>query len=464
VKLRHRFAITFAAASFAVLFASRVTTIASFSRVQQNELDDGLRTRAREESKEVALVGRKALELEFAEQAGGSETDPLEQLVTYGALYRADGSLVADTPSFAHAPRLDEIGMPPARSLGSCFDFDFHGKRLRGVLVDVSSQTPGEAKYLLLAASRRDMDDDARRLLAVGWWVFLAFLPISLAIGWWLGRRMTLGLETLARAAGRVTAGELGMEVAPAATRDEEVAALGHALREMLSRLDKLIATERRFASHAAHELRSPLTALRGEIELALRRERSAADYEATLRGALEDTNRLIDLAEDLLVVARTQSRGTDESDHETVTVAELVADAVAASSGRTASKAGVAVDCADAAVRGSNVALVRMLRNLIDNALVHGANEGGVRITARAEDDRVRISVEDDGPGVPAEDRDRIFEPFHRGERSREDTGAGLGLGIAREVARRHGGDVFIDSERNPTRFVVRLPAVRVV
>lgn len=457
MKLRHRFATTFAVASLGILIGSRLVTIVSFSKVQEYELDRGLQTRAREEGNEVALLGRKALELEYADK---EETDPLEQLVTYGALYRADGSLVADTASFAHAPRLDALGMPPARKLGTCFDFDFHGKSLRGVLVDVSSQAPADAKYLLLAASRRDMDEDARRLLAVGWWVLLALLPLSVALGWWLGGRMTLGLETLARSAGRVTAGGMALEVPPAAVRDEEVAALADALREMLARLEKLIATERRFASHAAHELRSPLTALRGEIELALRRERTAAEYAATLRDALEDTNRLVDLAEDLLVVARVQSGTTDDSDQETVAVGDLVSDAVAASTGRTDSKANILVDCADVSVRGSHVALVRMLRNLLDNAVVHGASADGVRVKARAEDGIIRIDVEDDGAGVSAGDRERVFEPFHRGEHAREVSGAGLGLGIAREIARRHGGDLELDSARSPTRFVVRLPA----
>lgn len=456
MKLRHRFAATFALASLGLLIASRLVTLASFSKLQEYELDRGLLTRVHDESNEVALLGRKALELEYAAK---EETDPLEQLVTYGALYRADGSLIADTVSFANAPRLDVIGMPTARALGQCFDFDFHGKRLRGVLVDVSSQTAVDAKYLLLAASRRDIDDDARSLLAVGWWVLIALLPLSSALGWWLGGRMTLGLETLARSAEKVTTGGMALDLPPAAARDEEVAALAEALRGMLARLDKSIARERRFASHAAHELRSPLTALRGEIELALRRERSASEYAATLRDALDDTNRLVDLAEDLLVVARAQSGVADDTDHETVAVSDLVSDALAASAGRTESKAKVTMDCADVSVRGSHVALVRMLRNLLDNAVMHGA-EDSVRVRARGKDGNVTIAVEDDGAGVAAADRERIFEPFHRGEHAREVSGAGLGLGIAREVARRHGGDLVLDSPRDPTRFVVRLPS----
>ncbi len=455
MKLRHRFALTFAIASLGTLVAARLVTIESFRRLQQYELDQGLRERAREESNEVALQGRKALELEYAEK---EETDPLEQLVTYGALYRADGTVVADTASFSHAPPLDAIGIPPTRATGSPFDFRFNGKKLRGVLVELSSQSVPEPKYLLVAASRRDMDEDAQKLLEVGWWIVVACLPLALGLGWWLGRRMTKGLETLATAAGRVTAGELDMP-ATADVHDEEVTALAGALRDMVKRLSTRIETERRFASHAAHELRSPLAALRGELELALRKPRTVGEYEATLRDALDDTNRLVDLAEDLLVVARTESGVVDEEDDE-VPAVDLVDEAVAASMARAPAKVSVDASAEPVTIRGARVALVRMIRNLVDNAVVHGGAEN-VRVRVGRDGDWVKIEVEDDGPGVPAEDRQRIFEPFHRGADARQEPGAGLGLGIAREIARRHGGDLEMESAARPTRFVARLPSL---
>ena len=189
MKLRHRLALYFALGGSALLVTSRVATVVSFRRVQEYELDRGLRARAREEGSAVAMVGRKALEAEY--DAAGDEPDPLEQLVTYGALYRVDGTLVADTPSFAHAPALHELGIAVTQR-GDCFDFDFRGSTLRGVLVEVVGAK--EKQYLLLAASRRDMDADARQLLAVGWWVLAVAIPASLVIGWWFGRRTTRGI------------------------------------------------------------------------------------------------------------------------------------------------------------------------------------------------------------------------------------------------------------------------------
>jgi len=169
VKLRHRVALTLAVTTSLMLVASRLVTIESFRRVQQYELDRSLQSRAAEEGNAVALVGRKALEADYQEKG---ESDPLEQLVTYGALYRGDGALVADTESFSQAPNLRDLGFLVDRTFvapASCFDFRFRGRPLRGVLVDVKGKLPGERQFLLLAASRRDMDADARQLLELGW-------------------------------------------------------------------------------------------------------------------------------------------------------------------------------------------------------------------------------------------------------------------------------------------------------
>lgn len=460
MKLRHRIALTFAVASTASLVVSRVATIDAFRRVQEYELDEGLMRRARDESSEIAIVGRRALEAEYHDQG---EANPLEQLVTYGALYRADGTVVADTPSFAHAPALSDLGVPvqPAVKPPSApFDFHFRGSMLRGVLVEIKASPETEHLYLLVAASRRDMDADARQLIDVGWWVFAAMIPFAAAVGAGLGRRMTLGIESVAAEARRVTGGDPKVAPEGAVARDDEVAALQRALREMVDRLNRLLETERRFASHAAHELRSPLAALRGELELALRRPRSPEEYEQTLRVVLDDTNRLIALSEDLLVVAR-QGEGAGEH-HEDVDVASLI-DAALDSSRAAAcrERIGVAISAAarGVAVRGARVALVRMVRNLLDNAVMHG-DGAPVRVAADTTDDgQLTIVVEDDGPGIADVDRGRIFEHFHRGADAREDSGAGLGLGIAREVARQHAGDVALASPCNPTRFVVHLP-----
>ncbi len=465
MKLRRRLGLYFALGTGGILVVSRLATLLSFQQVQEYDLDRGLRARAEQEGNEVSIIGRKALEAEYDAQEG--EPDPLEHLVTYGALYRADGTLVADTPSFSRAPSLHDIGIDVAqgqRPPTSCFDFDFRGSLLRGVLVELKGHR-AEGQYLLLAASRRDMDDDARQLLTIGWWVLLASIPVSLTVAWWFGRRMTRDIEGLAGAARRVAEGDLDVAFEPPDQRDDEVIALGSAMREMVERLKTLLETERRFASHAAHELRSPLTVLRGELELALRRPRTSDAYEGFLRDALDATKSLSDLAEDLLVVARSDA-GVIIASNEELETTSLVEEAIAASRARAPDAPPVEVKGASLRVRGVRADLVRMLRNLVDNAVTHGKSASPVRIRVDSihEDgsELARFTVEDDGVGIAPEDRDRVFDHFHRGADAREISGAGLGLGIAREVALRHGGDLILASPRNPTRFVATLAVNR--
>lgn len=452
MKLRHRIALSFATATIASLFLSRLVTIESFRRVQEYELDEGLLARAREEGNHAAVVGRKAVEQEYDVE----ETDPLEQLVTYGALYRADGSVVADTPSFERAPSLKEIGVSTSHARGKPrpFDFRYRDQLLRGVLVEVM-MTP-EPLYLLFAASRRDMDEDARELLAVGWWVAAAWVPLTLALGWWLGGRITSGIEALVGAARKVRADELESPLAEVTSRDDEVLELRNALHDMVNRLGELIHLERKFASHAAHELRSPLAALRGELELALRRPRTVAEYETTLKDVLDDTNRLVGLSEDLLVVARLGSG--EAASGESVRVRSLLDDAVESSLGRGSVTVSVGAEAEEAHVIGGRGPLVRAVRNLLDNAVTHGG--GPVRVEVLATDANVVVAVEDDGPGVSEEDAPRIFDHFHRSADARKHSGAGLGLGIAREIARQHDGDVRLANRQGPTRFELTLPA----
>lgn len=452
MKLRHRMAVAFALAATLTLIAARLVTLASYNRIQQYELDQGLRARAESEAQEFSVVGRRALDADYQHE---SDSDPLEELVTYGALYRADGTVAGGTASFAHAPTLQELGIE-GRAVGSCFDFRFRGKVLRGVLAEVRGGNSGEVRFLLVAASRKDLDADAGRLLAVGWWVLIGCLPLTLAVGWWLGKRMTQGIESVAELAQRVSAGEVDPKKTPRVTGGQEVEALGEALTDMVERLNARIETERRFASNAAHELRSPLAALRGELELALRRDRSKDEYQTALREALASTNRLIDLSEDLLVVARLGALTPDAT--EPVDLGALARDVVARVEGEAA-RASLEVDGNLPEVAGVPQRLERVLRNLVDNAVRHGAGRVRVKLSEEPRG-TVRVAVEDDGPGIPEGDVERLFEPFYRGEQARQDSGAGLGLGIARDIARRHRGDLTLESPRGPTRFVVTLPA----
>jgi signal transduction histidine kinase len=267
---------------------------------------------------------------------------------------------------------------------------------------------------------------------------------------------MTRGVEAVAEAARRVTEGNLDVFISPNTSHDWEVKALVQAISEMLTRIRKHIALERQFAAYAAHELRSPLAALKGELELALRRPRSKEEYETALRSALEDTNRLVALSEDLLVYARSagdpgMTPGTD------VSLAEVIHDSLKTSLGRVQAKVPFKVECPDVRVQGNPRDLARALRNLLDNAIVHAPPGSVVSIACtRASENSptLNIDISDWGDGVPDELVDNIFQPFVRAPRERGRSGAGLGLAIARETARRNGGELLLVSASNPTCF----------
>ena len=292
--------------------------------------------------------------------------------------------------------------------------------------------------------------------------VLAAAAALALLTGYWLGVRMSRGIEGVAAVARRVSEGELGARVASRSVgSDDEVKMLAVALNQMIDRMGDLLNAERRFVSHAAHELRSPLTALRGELELALRRPRPVEDYRTAIQESLESTNRLVVLAEDLLALARvgTKSGVTEEAP---TPLREVVEEAVRASLARAEARRTVDVDVDDdLLVNGRKADLARMIRNLIDNAVAHAPEGTSVRVTGRRQDppsERILVTVEDSGPGVPEDLRPRIFEPFFRGDVERERSGAGLGLAIAKEIARAQGGDLRLDDSASCTRFVATL------
>ena len=207
-------------------------------------------------------------------------------------------------------------------------------------------------------------------------------------------------------------------------------------LRPVLARLEAGLERERRFVSDASHELRTPLSLLKAELDVALRRPRSPEEMHAALASAAEETDRLVRLAEDLLVLARADE-GELRLQQEPIQVRELL-DTVArrfAAAGRT-----LEVDApAGLAVTGDRLRLEQAVGNLVDNALRYGS--GTVHLTARPDDDGVTLSVADEGAGFPTAFLPHAFERFTRADVARTRGAAGLGLALVQAVARAHGG-----------------------
>lgn len=443
-----------------LLAASTVTTVTlggvlggvwvAFNLAQERSLDAALREVAAADVRALDAVAPGAT---LPDQPGpvANDVGPLPKLTV---VYAEDGAELAATTNF-HGPRPTFAMLPKGGSPFDLWDRDVH---LRGVRV----VTPGR-RVVLMAATRTDIDGDARFLGQAMATAFAAAAVLSILASAWAIQRLTRGHRAIADAARRVAGGDLSARVG--ADADESTARLARDVDEMIERLALLVTSQQRFIAHAAHELRSPLTALYGELQHALSRPRDAAQYHEAIEEALDATRRLRTLANDLLALARV---GTTEREAplEDVPVAELFRVVQEETRDEaTRRDVGVHADAVapDVTVRGRPTDLGRLLRNLVENA-VRYAGPGSVRLSCTRQGAEVVIVVADDGPGIRAADRDRIFEPFYRGapERGSAVEGTGLGLAIAREVATTSGGSLVLEPTPRGARFVVRLPTER--
>jgi len=221
----------------------------------------------------------------------------------------------------------------------------------------------------------------------------------------------------------------------------DEISRLAMTLNEMLGRLEAAFEHERRFVANASHELRTPLAMLRTELELALRRPRSHDELEDALRSAAQETDRLSQLAEDLLLIARAD-QGALPVRPEHVAVDELFAT-IGDRFARRAHERGQDIDVrrTDASIEADPARVEQALANLVENALSHGA--GPVDLFAVTRDDVVELHVADGGAGFPDGFVDRAFDRFSRADEARSGDGSGLGLSIVALIAQAHGGSV---------------------
>jgi two-component system OmpR family sensor kinase len=239
----------------------------------------------------------------------------------------------------------------------------------------------------------------------------------------------------------------------PTPPADDELGRLAGTLNDMLARLGRAVERERDLVADASHELRTPLAILTTELELALERDRPAGELRDALRSAQEEVRHMTRIAEDLLLLARSD-RGELPLAREDVDVAELLADVAARFAHRAAPRM-LAVDAAPGmTVRADRARLGQALGNLVDNALVHGAGE--ITLSAVRDGAAIELAVADEGPGFPDGFAGRAFDRFARADEARGGGGAGLGLAIVALVASAHGGTASI---REGARVVVTLP-----
>jgi len=271
----------------------------------------------------------------------------------------------------------------------------------------------------------------------------LSVLALAVGVGAYpIVRPLTRRLERLQAGVESLGAGDLAARVA--VEGNDEVVHLAQSFNRAAGRIEALVGAHKTLLANASHELRTPLTRIRLAIDLL----KESVDPKRK-QGLERDIAELDQLIDEVLLASRLDA--VSELEVEDVDLMALAAE-------ECARYPDVQLDGDDAAVRGDPRLLRRLLRNLLENAQRHGTPPVQVHIAKSAE--RVAIAVSDHGPGIPAEERERIFEPFYRRKQPGPNIGAGLGLALVRQIARRHGGDVRCEpAAQMSSRFVVELP-----
>ena len=423
--IRLRVTAAFAVAMAAVLAALGFFLYARLDSHLQTELDTSLQVRADDLR---ALVGQRG----SLEQSGGGLIEPGE---SFAQLVARDGRVLDATRPLRGAALLDaaSIQRPTYENRPSVPGLNDPARLLaipvpRGILVVGATR---QNNLETLASFRNE-------LLIAG---PVALLLASLA-GYFLAGLSLRQVETMRRRAAAISAETPGDRLPVPRTRDE-VERLGSTLNEMLERLEAGLQRERDFVADAGHELRTPLALLRTELELALRHGRSEAELREALRGSVAEVDRLAQLADDLLLIAR-YDRGRLPLRVEDVDARSLLESVVSRFQWRAdeASRPLASDAPPGLALRGDRLRLEQALGNLVDNALRYG--RGRVSLAAVGVDGNVALQVEDEGDGFPDGFAGRAFERFSRAQH--EGAGAGLGLAIVRVIAQAHGGSADLE------------------
>jgi two-component system OmpR family sensor kinase len=394
---------------------------------------------------------------------------------TFGQLRESDGTVLFSACFFTGRAASSSPGLPAripvSESADSASVFSVTGTgcesaSYNGIAVAINQGTTAPF-VVVVAVPLTAVNQTLGRLALIEILVSLALLAALGALAWWIVRRGLRPLDEMATTAGAIAAGDLSRRVADADAHTE-VGKLGIALNTMLSEIEQAFAARtaseerlRRFLADASHELRTPLTSIRGYAELFDRGVRDhPEDLATSMRHIREDANRMSVLVDDLLLLARLDRQRPLAQDQ--VDLADVTAAAVNAARLRAPERT-ISLESPSAAwLVGDADRLRQVVDNLIGNAIQHTPAGTPIEVRLHADPSSVGVEVTDHGPGIPAEQHERIFEPFHRADPSRARTsgGVGLGLAIVAAIVRAHGGRVGVASNGSGgATFWVQIP-----
>jgi two-component system heavy metal sensor histidine kinase CusS len=398
------------------------------------------------------------------QSTGTTSADASAVLSAYGQgkfqvrLADEEGRTVIESPGMGETLPHDLFPQPP----GGIAVHQGDGKHYRLLAVRIAprkgSSRPWVVHLSLDCSPEEQLLRDYRKSL---WPVLGLALAVCTVAGHQIARRGIRPVQEIAMAARRICPTTLNERI----TADgfpAELSGLVSTFNGMLTRLEEAFARLAQFSSNIAHELRTPIAALRGGAEVALARPRSADEYRQVIESSLEECMRLTRLIDGLLFLARSEDPRT-RVERERIDVGrELAAiwelyEAAAADAGARL----VVVAAADLPAEVNRPLFQRAVGNLVDNALKHTPSGGTINLACSREGKNIRVEVADTGCGIAADHLSGLFERFYRVDRSSRSAGVGLGLAIVRSIAELHGGSVTLESEvGRGTRVVLLLPA----
>jgi heavy metal sensor kinase len=336
--------------------------------------------------------------------------------------------------------------------------------RLRDDNVRMLQVTRGDVR-VSIAADFGPLEHVERTL----WLSYSILLPLTLILiaigGNWLSRKALRPVEELTAAAERITAQQTGQRLPSPGTQDE-IGHLTEILNAMIERIQQSYEQARRFSADASHELKTPLTIIRGEIEAALRSSKLNPAQEKTMLNLQEETGRLIQIVEGLLLLSQADA-GKLKLDLRPVDICAMLEDLLEDVE-ILAAPHGIRLQTRftrEVVVNGEPQFLRQLLLNLFDNAIKYNVPNGEIHAELNVAGDMAVFTISNSGTQIPRDERERIFDRFHRAERSRERSrgGQGLGLSICREIARAHSGEIsYVPTHTGWTSFQLKIPRVQ--
>jgi len=343
-----------------------------------------------------------------------------------------------------HQPIFDTINIPD---------------RTHKVRILYASLGPG-----LILQLGRSMDSHARIIEAFRK-IFVTTMAVlfilAAVVGWFMAKRAMAGVDTVIQTARRISDRSLDERV-PVKKQVNEIDQLAITFNQMLDRIQKLVTEIKEMNDSIAHDLRSPITRIRGIAEVSLTTGSSLKEYENMAGNTIEECDRLLDMINTMLIISKTEA-GLGQFDSKEMDIGQVVQDACELFLPMAENEElALVCDASDRLlINGDLRMLQRMISNLLDNAVKYTPQGGSIYVAAHPGSKQfIQISIKDTGIGISSEDMPHIFERFYRCDPSRSQAGTGLGLSFARAIARAHAGDITVTSEPGKgSTFTVVLP-----